>query len=225
MNIKLKYIFLILFLSINGFAQNNYYRILGGKPFDEEKYKTIKENVAKHGKVEEIILKTEIKKDSIINYVKIGTVVLTPDGINPYEDLEKLIGTKFKIEKFADENSKNFKNDYLNGKPTLINFWFTRCPPCIEELPTLNNLKEKYGDKVNFISITFDNQKTVEAFLKKNKYNFKHIPNSQKQIDELNISSYPSNLILDKNGIVKIAESEIVEQNVATIEKILDILL
>ncbi|TDX84783.1 TlpA family protein disulfide reductase [Epilithonimonas xixisoli] len=225
MNIKLRFVFFVLFLSINGFAQNNYYSILGGKPFDEEKYKSIKENVAKHGKVEEVNLKTVIKKDSAIHYVKIGTVSLTPDAIDPYEDLKKLIGTKFKIEKFVDDNSKNFKNNYLNGKPTLINFWFTRCPPCIEELPTLNSLKEKYGNTVNFISITFENQKAVETFLKKYEYRFKHIPNSKKQIDELNISSYPSNLILDKNGIVKIAESEIVEQNVKGIEKILDILL
>lgn len=227
MNIKLNlYILSFLIFGTNAFSQNNYYRILGGKTFDETAYQKIKENVAKNGKVDEIILKAETKKDSIINYVKLGTILVLPDGTDPYADLRKFVGTKFAIEKFVDENSKNFKKDYLKGKPTIINFWFTRCHPCIEELPTLNKLKEKYGDKINFISITFENQKTVNEFLKKYEYNFKHILNSKKQIDEMKIESYPSNLILDKNGIVKIAEGEISDDyNLKDIEKSLDILL
>ncbi len=42
----------------------------------------------------------------------------------------------------------------------------------------------------------------------------------------MKIESYPSNLILDKNGIVKIAEGEISDDyNLKDIEKSLDILL
>lgn len=132
---------------------------------------------------------------------------------------------KFPIEKYITNNSKNFKNDYLEDKPTLINFWFTRCPPCIEELPTLNKLKEKYGDKVNFISITFDCQKAVDEFLKKYEFKFEHIPNSKKQIDELNIEGYPISLILNKDGIIKIVTSEITEYEIKDLETSINILL
>ncbi|WP_339625591.1 TlpA disulfide reductase family protein [uncultured Winogradskyella sp.] len=53
------------------------------------------------------------------------------------------------------------------SKPTLINLWFIQCPGCIAEMPALNRLKEKYEDKVNFISLTFEQEDDVRKFLKK----------------------------------------------------------
>ena len=218
-------ILLILIASINCFSQNVYYKVNGGKTIDEKSYTEFKDNLAKKGKIEELNLKTVSKKDSIINYVKLADLITTPDGFDPYGDTKKFIGSKFQIENFVDINSKNFKNDYLEGKPTYINFWFTRCPPCIEELPILNKLKEKYGDTVNFISVTFDNQEEVNVFLKKHKFNFKHITNSKNQIEALNISSYPTSLILDKNGVIKIVTPEITDYDLKEIETSLNILL
>ncbi|MGC4127981.1 MAG: TlpA disulfide reductase family protein [Bergeyella sp.] len=225
MNIKLNlYILLLLIFSTNAFAQSNYYSILGEKPMSEQDYQKVKENIAEQGKIEELILKTETKKDSVIKYVKVENVALLPDGTDPYGEIRKLINNHFPIEKFINEKGKNFSKKHFKGKPTIINFWFTRCPPCIEELPILNQLKEKYGDKVNFISITFENKKAMDEFLKKHKYDFKHILDSKKQIDELNISAYPSNLILDKNGVVKFANGDVSTYNVKEIEAILEIL-
>jgi len=226
MKVKLNVIpALLLFFSSNLFAQTTYYKVNGGNSIDVKKYEEIKNNLAKEGKIEELNLKTTQEKDSIIHYVKLGNLSTTPDGIDPWSETKKFIGTKFPIEKYINNDSKNFKNDYLEGKPTLINFWFTRCPPCIEELPTLNKLKEKYGDKVNFISITFDSQKAVDEFLKKFEFKFEHIPNSQKQIDELNIEGYPISLILSKDGIIKIVTSMITEYELKDLETSINILL
>jgi thiol-disulfide isomerase/thioredoxin len=218
-------IVLLLIVNANCFAQNAFYKVNGGKIIDEKNYTEYKENLVKKGKIEEFNLKTISKNDSIINYVKLGNLITTPDGYDPWGETKNFIGTKFQIEKFINNNSQNFKNDYLEGKPTYINFWFTRCPPCIEELPTLKKLKEKYENKVNFISVTFDNQDAIDVFLKKYEFNFKHITNSKKQIEELNISAYPTSLILDKNGIVKIVTGEITEYDLKDVETILNILL
>lgn len=215
----------ILFFSAGSFAQKIYYKVNGGNMLDEKSYNNLKNSFAKSGKVEELSLKIIEKKDSVIHYVKLGNLVTTPDGIDPWSETKKFIGSKFPIEKYVGSDSKNFKSDYLEGKPTLINFWFTKCPPCIQELPTLNQLKEKYGDQVNFISITFDNQKVVDEFLKNHEFKFKHIPNSQKQIDELNISGFPTSLILDKNGIIKIVSPEISEYELKDIETSINTLL
>lgn len=216
---------LLLFFSASLFAQNIYYKVNGGNIIDEKSYQKIKNDFAKKGKIEEFNLKIVENKDSIINYVKLGNLVITPDGIDIWGETKKFVGTKFPIEKYVNDDSKNFKSDYLEGKPTLINFWFTRCPPCIEELPILNKLKEKYGDKVNFVSITFDSQKAVDKFLKKHEFKFKHILNSKKQISELKISGYPTSLILDKNGIIKILTPEITNYDMKNIEASIDVLL
>jgi thiol-disulfide isomerase/thioredoxin len=60
------------------------------------------------------------------------------------------------------------RNDY-RGKVTVVNFWATWCPPCIEEIPMLNRLSTKMKDS-NFelLSVNFGQAKTtIEEFLKK----------------------------------------------------------
>ncbi|MRM83996.1 TlpA disulfide reductase family protein [Riemerella anatipestifer] len=227
MNDKLKFLFFGLLVLVwnHSFAQSEYYRVNGKNPIDKSQYSKLKEVYLKRGEIEEILLKTETKKDSIVKYVKIGNIGKTPDGKDPYAETRKFIGRKFPIAKLKNKNSKALSEKIILGKPTLINFWFTKCPPCISEIPSLQKLKEKFGDRVNFISVTFENQKSIDDFVKKYKYDYKHIPNSKNQIDELGIEAYPTNIILDKNGIIKIVRGEISEYNIKDIETTLNILL
>lgn len=53
--------------------------------------------------------------------MRLATVSTTPDGFDPYGETKKYIGTRFQIEKFANEKQKNFDKNFLNGKPTFIN--------------------------------------------------------------------------------------------------------
>jgi thiol-disulfide isomerase/thioredoxin len=216
---------LLLTVNANCFAQKVYYVVNGEDMMSDINYKVYKDNKAKNRKLEEVNLKTIEKKDSIVNYIRLTDLAVTPDGFDPWGDTKKFIGTKFQIEQYADNDLKNFKKDYLEGKPTYINFWFTRCPPCIEELPLLNQLKENFKDKVNFISITFDDLAAVEVFLKKHKFDFKHITNSGKQIEKLKIDSYPTSLILDKNGVIKVVTAEITSDYMKDIQTTLTTLL
>ena len=40
---------------------------------------------------------------------------------------------------FATPSGKNLALSSLKGKPLLINFWATWCPPCVEELPLIDS--------------------------------------------------------------------------------------
>ena len=44
----------------------------------------------------------------------------------------------------------------LKGKPVVINFWATWCPPCIREMPDLANLARELGDDATIIGIAAD---------------------------------------------------------------------
>ena len=48
-------------------------------------------------------------------------------------------------------NVKKLK-DY-KGKVVILDFWATFCPPCIEEIPHLMELKAKYGDDLEVIGL------------------------------------------------------------------------
>lgn len=198
------FILLIIHLSLACFAQKTYYKIINEKiTLNQKEYTSKIENYKKESNLEELVLKTITKKDSIIKYVRLTVYKKGVNDFDPYAGTKKKIGSRFEIEKFSDNNGKKFKMNYLDGKPTFINFWFTRCPPCIEEIPLMNQLKEKYGNQVNFITITFNDKTTVDEFLKTTPFNFKHIVNAKSEINRLEISAFPTNLILDKNGIIQ----------------------
>jgi thiol-disulfide isomerase/thioredoxin len=55
----------------------------------------------------------------------------------------------------------------LRGRPLLINFWATWCPPCIEELPLLESFYQENKSKGwQILGIAVDKLEPVRAFLK-----------------------------------------------------------
>jgi len=59
------------------------------------------------------------------------------------------------------------------GKPLLVNFWATWCPPCVKELPEINQF---YGEAKakgwQVLGLAVDQAEPVTAFLKKTPLDF-----------------------------------------------------
>ncbi|MEO8934367.1 MAG: TlpA disulfide reductase family protein [Xanthomarina sp.] len=209
----MKYLITTLFflISINSFSQTIYYTTNGKNRITEaEAHKILSEQVDKTSKVTGkqfygslTIDDTQIKKDSIIS--KISFAISTEKADNPitFGPLNEYKDKEFPKFDLNTLSGKNFNSEQLKGKPTLINFWFTRCAPCIDEMPILNKIAEKYKDDFNFISITYEKKKDVQNFLDKHAFNFEHLIDAKNFIDQLGTSQYPLNIFLDKNGILK----------------------
>lgn len=55
----------------------------------------------------------------------------------------------------------------LEGKAVVLEFWATWCDPCVESVPRLNQLAERFsGRPVVFLSVTDESEADVRAFLK-----------------------------------------------------------
>jgi thiol-disulfide isomerase/thioredoxin len=53
------------------------------------------------------------------------------------------------------------------GKPTVVNFWATWCPPCRAEMPLLQQMAEFYGDRLAFQAVNFKERAvTVQRHLR-----------------------------------------------------------
>ena len=55
----------------------------------------------------------------------------------------------------------------LRGKPLLINFWATWCPPCVKELPEIERFARDHATRVRVVGLAIDRLEPVQAFLKK----------------------------------------------------------
>ena len=64
-----------------------------------------------------------------------------------------------------DANGKRIRLSDNFGKPIVINFWATWCPPCKRELPDFDKLCKEYGDKVVFmmVNLTDGRRDTVDG--------------------------------------------------------------
>lgn len=60
----------------------------------------------------------------------------------------------------------------FRGRPLLVNLWATWCAPCIAEMPTLDTLAERQGDRLRVLTISqdLDGAAKVPAFIKQKGY-------------------------------------------------------
>lgn len=53
------------------------------------------------------------------------------------------------------------------GKPLVVNFWATWCPPCVEEIPEFSRVATEFSGKgISFVGIAIDNADNVKEFAK-----------------------------------------------------------
>ena len=126
-----------------------------------------------------------------------------------------LIGLKAPSESVTTITNERIKTENLNGKVIFLNFWFTRCQPCIEEMPTLNEIVKKYKTKdVEFISFANDDSSKLKEFLKSNEFNFKIVPSAGHILIETFklFAVWPTSIIIDRNGIIRLIRTGVIEQ-------------
>ncbi len=103
-----------------------------------------------------------------------------------------------------DVSGKKVSLESLKGKVVLLNFWATWCPPCREEMPTLETLYQTFKDKPEFVLLAVDsNEETgkVTDFLKKNPYHFPVLLDSDgSSSQDYSITAIPTTYLIDAQG-------------------------
>lgn len=93
----------------------------------------------------------------------------------------------------------------FKGKKVLLNFWATWCRPCVEEMPSLERLKQVL-EKENYVLLLASEQSEKELREFKTKTNAKlNFIRYTGAFSELNIYALPTTFIFNEKG-EKIAE-------------------
>ena len=92
------------------------------------------------------------------------------------------------------------------GHVVLVNIWATWCPPCVDEMPSMERLYQELKDE-NFeivaISIDAMGAEAVAPFMEKNKLNFAALLDPEGTIKSVyQITGVPESFIVNKKGIL-----------------------
>lgn len=60
-------------------------------------------------------------------------------------------------------NDQTAREAIESGKPVVIDFWATWCGPCIKLGPVVEELAEKYGDKVTIGKVNIDDNDEIAS--------------------------------------------------------------
>jgi cytochrome c biogenesis protein CcmG/thiol:disulfide interchange protein DsbE len=94
----------------------------------------------------------------------------------------------------------------LRGQIVVLNFWATWCPPCVEEMPSLEQLQQRYKSKgVVVLGVSIDDDDAAyRQFLTDHKVDFLTVRDDSKHSSILyGTFKYPETYIIDRNGVVR----------------------
>ena len=99
---------------------------------------------------------------------------------------------------------RNMSADH--GKIIVVNLWATWCPPCVAEMPSLQKLYDKYGDRVAFYFVSNEKVALLNRFLTVKGYTFPvYIPGSEYP-KEFDSESLPTTYVIDQKGKIIMEE-------------------
>jgi cytochrome c biogenesis protein CcmG, thiol:disulfide interchange protein DsbE len=91
------------------------------------------------------------------------------------------------------------------GKPVVLNFWATWCPPCVEEMPSLVELQDRLKGKVTVIAVSLDvDDSAYHRFIKDHHVNLTTVRDGDQRSNQLyGTYKFPETYVIDSKGIVR----------------------
>jgi peroxiredoxin len=97
-------------------------------------------------------------------------------------------------------------SDY-KGKVVMVHFWATWCPPCVEEMPTLDALyRSLQGKDFEILAVSVDERgvDAVVPFLSKNRLGLPALLDPRQSIASLyGTYKFPETYLVDREGVVR----------------------
>lgn len=105
----------------------------------------------------------------------------------------------------AAEGGRTVSAKDFGGKVLVLNFWATWCAPCVEEIPSLNQLQTRFRDRglvVFGISVDKD-ESAYKQFVNRFRLSFLTARDPDQKINyDYGTKQFPETYIIDANGKV-----------------------
>jgi thiol-disulfide isomerase/thioredoxin len=93
----------------------------------------------------------------------------------------------------------------FTGKPVVVNFWASWCPPCKGEMPVFDAAYLQYGDDINFLMVDMvslrETRENGETYVEDGEFSFPvYFDTEQDAALTYGITSIPTSLFIDGEG-------------------------
>ncbi len=107
-----------------------------------------------------------------------------------------------------DQFGKTWKLSDHRGKIVVLNFWTKTCQPCIEEMPSLENLANviKSRSDIELVAVTVDKNwaDVAEVFHGATSLHVLFDPDRHVVRDKFGTKLYPETWVIDKEGVIRL---------------------
>lgn len=150
-----------------------------------------------------MLVNPNVKAFVIQNLMKVGLFQPSVPSVNQNSTPQVVSQESVQDVIFKDGKGNTVSLSELKGKVVFLNFWATWCPPCIAEMPSINELKKRYKGKEEIVFLMVDAdgdyQKSTK-FMQKRGYDLPVSVAVSSVPDNIFDGSLPTTLILDKQG-------------------------
>jgi peroxiredoxin len=96
----------------------------------------------------------------------------------------------------------------LRGKKVILNFWYTWCPPCRDEMPEMQEFYEEYSDEVEIIAVNLTymekSEQDVHDFIDEFSFTYSvPLDRDQSVADDYKIHAAPTSYFIGTDGIIQ----------------------
>jgi cytochrome c biogenesis protein CcmG/thiol:disulfide interchange protein DsbE len=126
-------------------------------------------------------------------------------GSNPGASVEVEVdpAPEVKLVLFGNANHEAgeiLKLSDLKGKPVVVNFWFPSCPPCVAEMPDLQESFERHNGDVEFVGVQLiglDSAVDGQAFVDQLGVTYALGPDEGIIIRDYKVRGFPTTVFVD----------------------------
>lgn len=118
---------------------------------------------------------------------------------------ERLTGSRAPDFALRDLNGNYVSVSAQRGKAVVLNFWATWCPPCRDEMPSLNSLHNRFKDRgLVVLGVAAGSSGTeVRNFIKKSPLDYTVLLEGMEASRLYNVYSIPTTFLIDKKGFIR----------------------
>ena len=125
------------------------------------------------------------------------------DGSTSGSDENRIMAPDFTV---YDINGNAVKLSDFRGKPVVLNFWSSKCGPCVSEMPGFDKAFSSMGHEVNFVMVnmtdgSWDTVESASVFIENSGYSFPVYYDTELQAAmTYGVYSIPTTYFIDAEG-------------------------